>query len=443
MPRNQRRSQRGSQWKNPNHDPNNLTWLRTCDTKRDARGRPLLDPEHLASDDPSLQINRYIALFVSNSCATTDLVGQVLDIWVDTARTAWEGIFEMPYAFINLVHEARMAERIFLLQRKCWLIFHKVLARILMYEESEKWYPFRQQILDFFRVSLQLISDFLTYRCPPHKIIAVDQRRHVTFKELAMPFATDVWVTLLDCRIQFDPSSFIPDLRRLVMLDLFDFSMFLELENDTSWEAVLETFEAKCNVKIHTIPSDSALDKMYETIVKSREAFLRKKLLMTTELSEEIEAARKRTSLWWAEEDLLNHVQRKCSLQGCPNLETPDKPHTFRCTECYYFHWCSAACRDICNCYPPHDHFKLCESVSTELKLGYKLQVESFLASSDDPEECDKESRCNACGVENPVNSCGHCLKVHYCGKMCQEWDWTHGDHKGTCRRKRGCNQYS
>jgi hypothetical protein len=45
----------------------------------------------------------------------------------------------------------------------------------------------------------------------------------------------------------------------------------------------------------------------------------------------------------------------KCSVYLCCSVETAKKPHKHRCTRCYYFHFCSDACKDYADTFGLHD----------------------------------------------------------------------------------------
>mmetsp|Transcript_8063 Transcript_8063/g.16461 ORF Transcript_8063/g.16461 Transcript_8063/m.16461 type:complete len:212 (+) Transcript_8063:177-812(+) len=45
----------------------------------------------------------------------------------------------------------------------------------------------------------------------------------------------------------------------------------------------------------------------------------------------------------------------KCSVEMCCNVETAKKPHKHRCTKCYYFHFCSDACKEYAHIFDLHD----------------------------------------------------------------------------------------
>lgn len=127
----------------------------------------------------------------------------------------------------------------------------------------------------------------------------------------------------------------------------------------------------------------------------------------------------------------------KCSVKGCSNIETPEKPHPHRCTKCYYFHFCSNACNQYARMFDLHD----CDSTPREKVEGIKRATEAYLglnkkkgSSESNHERCHfcKTMRENA--TKGKLMQCMRCKSVAYCDSDCQQWDWP--GHKGVCKKK-------
>ena len=127
----------------------------------------------------------------------------------------------------------------------------------------------------------------------------------------------------------------------------------------------------------------------------------------------------------------------KCSVGGCSNIETPEKPHPHRCTKCYYFHFCSNACNQYAEMFDLHD----CDATPREKVEGIKRATEAYLGLNKkrgSPES--KHERCNFCktmrenATKGKLLQCTRCKGVSYCDRDCQQWDWP--EHKGVCKKK-------
>mmetsp|Transcript_16617 Transcript_16617/g.18696 ORF Transcript_16617/g.18696 Transcript_16617/m.18696 type:complete len:239 (-) Transcript_16617:234-950(-) len=125
----------------------------------------------------------------------------------------------------------------------------------------------------------------------------------------------------------------------------------------------------------------------------------------------------------------------KCSVSECSSIETSKKPHKHRCTECWYFHFCSDTCKRYATMMNLHD----CTFTPPEKAQLIKGETESYLGLKNDDNN-DNTDMCNFCSTNkidlpgNVLHQCSKCQVVAYCDRKCQAWDWP--DHKQRCKKK-------
>ena len=129
----------------------------------------------------------------------------------------------------------------------------------------------------------------------------------------------------------------------------------------------------------------------------------------------------------------------KCSVMECDSLETREKPHPIRCTRCYYFHFCSAACEQVANAFSLH----ACSATPPEKAEAIKRETEAFLGLNQRQGSNRVHESCNFCGTKRQnargvLLQCTRCKNVAYCDKQCQAWDWNQAGHKLACKKKSG-----
>jgi len=156
----------------------------------------------------------------------------------------------------------------------------------------------------------------------------------------------------------------------------------------------------------------------------------------------------------------------KCSVDMCCNIETAKKPHKHRCTKCYYFHFCSDACKEYADMFDLHD----CDFTPPEKAASIKKEMEAYLGQTK-TKKVSKHEICNFCRLkradmppDGTLLQCTGCERVAYvssyficlclvnvyyrvhtdvvslllnlkCSKDCQLWDWS-ADHKSQCGKK-------
>ena len=106
----------------------------------------------------------------------------------------------------------------------------------------------------------------------------------------------------------------------------------------------------------------------------------------------------------------------KCTVPLCTSIETPQKPHKHRCTDCYYFHTCSDACATYARMFQLHD----CHLTPRDKVPTIKMETENYLGLNKPTKKEMKHSICNFCGTlrENAPDcillQCGKCKRVAY-----------------------------
>lgn len=131
-----------------------------------------------------------------------------------------------------------------------------------------------------------------------------------------------------------------------------------------------------------------------------------------------------------------------CMSLCCKHMETPNKPHKFRCHKCWHFHTCSKNCEKLAEAIGLHQ----CEAISAETATALKTQTEAYLAKTDHVSSLERlppmQDTCRFCSskLENllvkTMGFCQGCNQVQYCSKSCQKWDWRRGTHKAECSKK-------
>ena len=71
----------------------------------------------------------------------------------------------------------------------------------------------------------------------------------------------------------------------------------------------------------------------------------------------------------------------KCSAPACSHIETPEKPHPYRCKKCWYFHYCSEACQEYCDAIMGL-HPKFCKDTPASKAALCQKETEHYLGWS-------------------------------------------------------------
>jgi len=314
--------------------------------------------------------------------------------------------------------QRHMKERLKKSRYKISFLMHRVMGGMLT---LQKWYHRREDLLMVCFQTLQLLPR-LAESCPHHRTDIRQVIIHFEGKEFLASCACETWDTLYDHAIPLDAKTFVPILRRCAMLDILD----KDWNMLGGWDDILKALESKCFVDTGPIPrlaSDTVLQET-TTILRNARNSMQCKFFSVRFLRYTDDQAPQRWRYF-----------PKCSAPACANLETPQKPHTLRCTNCWYFHYCSPACQEYCDSIMGL-HPKFCKDTPPLKAQQCQKEMEIYLGLQTDEHE---NMTCHACGLEEQhvtegMKRCSKCQKVYYCSRQCQEWDWRVGGHKQVCK---------
>lgn len=396
-------------------DRDDMTWLRECDTRVDSKGQPYLQLEY--RDDDTIML--YLKNFLEKSSAQKQVVDEFYQIWQQTVLST---LLEMSAVWqkenVTPDDQRHMKERLKKARYKISFLLHRVMGGMLTSALS-KWQNRRDDLLQVCFQTLQLLPR-LAESCPHHKSDIRQVIIHFEGKEFLASCACETWDTLYDHSIPLDPRTFVPILRRCAMLDILD----KDWNMLGGWEDILKALEAKCFMDtgpVPRLPSDSVLQET-TTILRNARNSMQCKFFSVRFLRYTDDQAPQRWRYF-----------PKCSAPACANLETPQKPHTLRCTHCWYFHYCSSSCQEYCDSIMGL-HPKFCKDTPKDKAAQCQREMEQYLGLNQEP-----DMTCHACGLEEQhvtegMKRCSQCQKVYYCSRQCQEWDWRVGGHKQVCK---------
>lgn len=396
-------------------DRDDLTWLRECDTRVDNKGQPYLQLEY--RDDDTIML--YLKNFLEKSSAQKQVVDEFYQIWQQTVLST---LLEMSAVWqkenVTPDDQRHMKERLKKARYKISFLLHRVMGGMLTSGLS-KWQNRREDLLHVCFQTLQLLPR-LAESCPHHKSDIRQVIIHFEGKEFLASCACETWDTLYDHSIPLDPKTFVPILRRCAMLDILD----KDWNMLGGWEDILKALEAKCFMDTGPVPRLAADAVLQETttILRNARNSMQCKFFSVRFLRYTDDQAPQRWRYF-----------PKCSAPACANLETLQKPHTLRCTHCWYFHYCSSSCQEYCDSIMGL-HPKFCKDTPRDKAAQCQKEMEQYLGLNQEP-----DMTCHACGLEEQhvtegMKRCSQCQKVYYCSRQCQEWDWRVGGHKLVCK---------
>lgn len=400
-------------------DRDDLTWLRECDTRVDSKGQPYLQLEY--RDDDTIML--YLKNFLEKSSAQKQVVEEFYQIWQQTVLST---LLEISAVWqkenVSPDDQRHMKERLKKARYKISFLLHRVMGGMLTSLHS-RWKNRRDDLLHVCLQTLQLLPR-LAESCPHHKSDIRQVIIHFEGKEFLASCACETWDTLYDHAIPLDPKLFVPVLRRCAMLDILD----KDWNMLGGWEDILKALEAKCFIDagpVLRLSSDAVLQETTSILRNARNS-MQCKFFSVRFLRYTDDQAPQRWRYF-----------PKCSAPACANLETPQKPHTLRCQNCWYFHYCSSSCQEYCDNIMGL-HPKFCKDTPKDKAAQCRKEMESYLGWNHEP-----DMTCHACGLEEHhvvasegMKRCSQCQKVFYCSRQCQEWDWRVGGHKQICKEK-------
>ena len=423
-----------------------LLWLRECELRRDANGEPYLQLEYQPDDE----LIRLLQQFLAESAATKEIVQDIYQIWQQTVLStllASSALWKKEH--VTPADQRQMKDHLKLSRYKINFIMHHAVGSMLT-SEQPKWLSRKEDLLSLCHSTLLLLPR-LAESCPHHKTDIRQTIIHFEGKEFLSAAACETWDTLYDYAIPIDPLRFIPVLRRCAMLDILD----KDWNMLGGWEDILKGLEAKCfphHSLQRLVPADPILHEQ-TTILRNARNSMQCKFFSVRFMRYTEDQAPQRWRYF-----------PKCSAPACAHMEQPDHPHKYRCRNCWYFHYCSAACQEYCDNIMGL-HGKFCQDTPASKAALCRAETEHYLGwavTSCAPQQQDAALVCHACGaVEQTkpaltttqqqqqqqtsssshnngtakMKRCQQCRAVCYCSRQCQEWDWRVGGHKKTCTK--------
>ena len=344
---------------------------------------------------PDDRLLNLLQQFLEHSMATKQVVELVYQIWQQTVLStllASAKVWRQTHAVITTQDQRALKQRFKWARYKIHFLLHHVVGGMLS-SPLTKWHDRRLDVLQIMCWQSLALLPRLAESVPHHKTNVRQVLIHFDGKEFLAAVACETWDTLYDYGIPeaLDPPQwFIPVLRRCAMLDILD----KDWNMLGGWEDVLRGLEAKCggaegsnpnalntssspqssnNTTIPTIvprlPCDAILHAQ-TTILRNARNSMQCKFFSVRFLRYTDDQAPQRWRYF-----------PKCSAPACSNLETPQRPHPFRCRNCWYFHYCSPACRDYCDDLMGL-HGKFCQDTPPAKAAQCQLETEHYLLSS-------------------------------------------------------------
>ena len=169
----------------------------------------------------------------------------------------------------------------------------------------------------------------------------------------------------------------LPTMRRLGMLDLLDedWNMF------GPWDEVLDHI-VNSSGGISKVPADKILAEKSCIWNKARNSIACRRMSRNHSFGRD------------SAPQCFRYFN-KCSVDMCCNVETAKKPHKHRCTKCYYFHFCSDACKNYAAMFDLHD----CDFTPPDKVASIKKEMESYLGLNKTQNNT-KHEVCNFCRMK-------------------------------------------
>lgn len=295
--------------------------------------------------------------------------------------------------------------------------------------QSSVWISLRSKIVDMCFSILRKLKE-LAGRVPhPGGSELPPVILHLRAMKFLCEISLGTWAQVIyDSKIKLSSSQvdeFIPLMRQLCMVKCLDkeFNMY------GPWNEILnELSNHNCAGKIKRIEADAHLDRITTQLNRACNSMQCK--IMSLRSSDMPDFA----SSFMYEESCApqrwNYFP-KCSNMHCYNIETKERPHLLRCTKCYYFHWCSEACKTL-SCDRSNQHQSLCSITPAKKAKQTKAEMEAFLDIGKKNSNSGSKI-CHGCGMKEKGDTDkkffrgGHRNNVWYCSKLCDTWDQEEG----------------
>jgi hypothetical protein len=403
-----------------------LQWLRECDVRRDGDGEAFLQLEYQEDDELMVVLKD----FLENSAATKTVIDDIYQIWQATVLStllASSSLWKKEQ--VQNLDQRQMKDQLKTARYKINFIMHHTVGSMLS-STDPKWKERQTDLLQVCYQTLQLLPR-LAESCPHHKTDMRQAIIHFEGKEFLAAVACETWDTLYDYSIPIEPERFIPILRRCAMLDILD----KDWNMLGGWEDILKGLEAKCCLTgpVLRLPCDNILHER-TTILRNARNSMQCKFFSVRFMRYTEDQAPQRWRYF-----------PKCSAPACSHIESVHAPHEFRCRQCWYFHYCSEACKEYCDNIMGL-HPKFCRDTPASKAAVCQKETEQYLGWAGSSATAHADMLCHACGmsealVTDNMKRCSKCQAVHYCSRQCQEWDWRVGGHKLNCKKEENGDQ--
>ena len=220
----------------------------------------------------------------------------------------------------------------------------------------------------------------------------------------------------------------LPTMRQLAMMDMLD----PDWKMCGRWSEVMEEFEEWGESPVTKTKVDVILEERSNMWLSARNSMIAREPDMRALSSRLFSGCSERCFEYFP----------KCTARYCSNIETAEKPHPIRCTDCWYFHACSQACAEYANLFDQHQ----CSLTTSHGEVSnIRAQALKYLGLEDSRKKRRKSEKCNFCercvkdlpGAKGQdFMRCFACKTACYCSVDCQRWDWFEGGHKNECKQK-------
>jgi len=387
-----------------NKESSFIAWLERIEDETDDEGNRWIEYDE-NTVEANLALER-VRAFVNEAITSDQLVESLIQV------VHWE---------IGMVVEASIRSQGRSDTSVAWDKVRFVLTHVLvplLKSSRPHWREMRHALLrSWWHSTFLLIEKFSDdKRVQHHKTDVLQTQTHFHVKSFLARVACDWMVALFQNDIKFDPDITIPVLRRLALRDVLD----EEWNYYGAWQETLDTLSQLVG-DIQRIPMDERLYKTTFQLKMARNSSRCQRLPTFCGMP-----TPPQSFLYFP----------KCSSNHCNNIETKEKPHSLRCTRCYYYHYCSESCKALTD---SAFHLRYCQSVPSDKVEACKQATEAYLGGTEN-DKAKTAKQCSVCGLlkehtnDKALKLCSHCRRVYYCGVGCQRWHWKHGGHKEECK---------
>lgn len=369
-------------------------WIRKVETLEgpDEYGNPFPLLEDYEMDDSPNSLQRRAAAFLRRVEANDVLIHEIRDHLINDVLG--NTVKEIASAW-GCPHNGVMSNTDLLSTKVCFLVscfYCEMLG-------SEKWSDFHQEIYKSINTVLLAILEFAKeYPHKPKNSLLTT----VHFKTKSFLANSTLWIwhnlfsgdtikALTDAPLEL----LVPTMRKLGMMDVLDedWNMY------GGWDCILNEIGAG----LPRVSADKALAEKSELWRKARASICCRRLSRRGYGSGD-------------PNPICFQYFSKCSVDGCVNMEAASKKHPHRCNKCYYFHFCSDACKAYAEKFGMHD----CEFTPPDKAAAIKNETEMYLGLNK-KKKVSKHERCNFCRtkeIDMPPGKnllqCSGCENVGY-----------------------------